>query len=105
MPLVVEKTMVTWVLETPGKGQAMVRLVVVVVPVPVVESEFERAISPMDKWRGGALQTDAQNGRACQCEGRVVVLPMAHAPPFTFIVSVRVFPARAAVMRSLFYRP
>ena len=52
MPLVVEKTMVIWVLETPGKGQAMVRLVVVVVPVPVVESEFERAFSPMDKWRG-----------------------------------------------------
>jgi hypothetical protein len=30
----------------------MVRLVVVFLPVPVVESEFERAFLPMDKWRG-----------------------------------------------------
>jgi hypothetical protein len=51
MPLVVEKTMVIWVLVTPGKGRAMVRLVVAFLPVPVVESEFERAFSPMDKWR------------------------------------------------------
>jgi len=35
MPLVVLKTMVAWVFWTPGKGRAMVRLVVVVVPVPV----------------------------------------------------------------------
>jgi len=35
MPLVVLKTMVAWVFWTPGKGRLMVRLVVVVVPVPV----------------------------------------------------------------------
>jgi hypothetical protein len=52
MTLVVEKTMVTWVLVTPGKGRAMARLVAVFLPVPVVESEFERAFLPMDKWRG-----------------------------------------------------
>lgn len=33
--MVVLKAIVTWVLVTPGKGRLMVRLVVVVVPVPV----------------------------------------------------------------------
>jgi len=31
----------------------------------------------------------------------VAVLPMAHAPPFAFTVSVIVFPERAPVMRAL----
>jgi len=48
MPTVVEKTMVTWVLVTPGKGRLMVRLVVVVLPVPVglTVNEYARVEVP-----------------------------------------------------------
>jgi len=101
MPLVVENATVIMVLVVPGKGLATVRLVVVVLPAPVGMYIIEYALvePPTDTYWGVFCRPVLAT--VMPVKVMVAVLPMAHAPPFAFTVSVIVFPERAPVMRAL----
>ena len=103
MPLVVEKTMVAWVLVCPGTGLVIVRLVVVVVPNPVGLNAIEYAgveeklpEEPTRTVKGASKTLKALGSRpvlatVIPLKVRVTVAPITHAPLLGATVSVRMF--------------
>jgi hypothetical protein len=99
MPLVVEKTMVAWVLVCPGTGLVIVRLVVVVVPNPVGLNAIEYAgvevteepVTCTVKGAFAPLGSRPVFATVIPLKVRVTVAPITHAPLLGATVSVRVF--------------
>ena len=82
----------------------MLRLVVVVMPVPVgmYIIEFEKVEPPTDTYRGlRGLDCSPVLWAYIPVKVSVAELPMAHAPPLALTVSVMAFPTRVPVMRAL----